>query len=686
MVVEEGRAIPLGATVQENGVNFSLFSEHATSVELLLFAAPESPEPSQVIPLDPRIHKTRHYWHVFVPGLKAGAHYAYRVDGPPGLDTGHCFDKNKVLIDPYARGNTKTLWNREDARHPGDNVATSMRSVVIDTSTYEWEGDQPLHHNLEDTIIYEMHVRGFTASPNSGVQHPGRFRGVIEKIPYLQELGVTAVELMPVFDFDNEHRKPLVNYWGYSPISFFAPQSWYCVSTESVNHLDEFRDMVKALHKAGIEVILDVVFNHTAEGGHLGPVFSYKGIDNHTYYFLNPVAPRYYENFSGCGNTINCNHPMVQKMIVNSLKYWVNEMHVDGFRFSEASILMQDQVGRPDPESPVVWAISLDDELAKSKMIAEPWDVGGLLQMGSFPGKRWSEWNARFRDDIRRFVRGEPGIVGHVASRLAGSADLYQQGERLPLNSINFVTSHDGFTLNDLVSYNQKHNEANGEGNCDGAYDNLSWNCGYEGEPAPDDVKALRNRQIRNFATLLLISQGVPMFLAGDEVGRTQSGNNNAYCQDNEISWFNWDLVNKNSALLRFWKLMIAFRKRYAVLRRDKFFTGEENKRGLLDMAWHGTNLKAPGWLDRYARALGLTLAGINDEPDIHVMMNMWEKALHFEAPTIEGRCWYRAVDTFEKPPGDIIENPDSQPPAPGTKYEVRPWSVVVLVNGPSKT
>ena len=494
--VEKGKSRPLGATPVENGVNFSLFSEHATSVELLLFDAHDSPGPSRVIKLDPHINKTYGFWHVFVPDLTAGAHYAYRVDGPPGLDVGHRFDKNKVLIDPYARGNTKALWNRERACGLGDNVATSMRSVVIDTSGYDWEGDQPLDHNLEDTIIYEMHVGGFTASPTSGVQHPGTFSGVIDKIPYLEDLGVTAVELMPVFDFDetdvlgqDENGEPLVNYWGYSPIGFFAPQSWYCVSPGSGTHLDEFRNMVKALHKAGIEVILDVVFNHTAEGNHRGPVFSYKGIDNYTYYFLVPWAQRYfigyYMDFTGCGNTINCNHPIVQKLIVDSLKYWVREMHVDGFRFDAASVLTRDQVGRPDPHSAVVWQISLDDELANSKVIAEPWDAGGVLQIGSFPGLRWSEWNARFRDDIRRFVKGEPKMVGQVASRLAGSADLYVGGGGLPVNSINFVTCHDGFTLHDLVSYNQKNNKANGEENADGANDNLSWNCGYEGEPAP---------------------------------------------------------------------------------------------------------------------------------------------------------------------------------------------------------
>ena len=662
MVVAKGDKIPPGATVQKNGVNFSLFSEHATSVWLLLFDPPDSPEPSDWIELDPSIHKTDDYWHVFVPELKAGAHYAYRVDGPPGLGTGYRFDKQKVLIDPYGRGNAKTLWDRGKACSPGDNVATSMRSVVIDTSGYDWEGDKPLRHRLEDTIIYEMHVRGFTKNRNSGVQHRGTFQGVIEKIPYLKELGVTAVELMPVFDFDksdvlgqDEHGKPLVNYWGYSPIGFFAPQCWYCVSAEeSDTHLNEFRDMVKALHKAGIEVILDVVFNHTGEGDHRGPIFSYKGIDNRTYYLLKSDPPWEYENFSGCGNTLRCNHKLVVKMIVNSLKYWVKEGHVDGFRFDEASILTRDEHGVLVPFPPVITAISTDPDLSQTKLIAEPWEIGKLM-IGSFPGEYWSEWNACYRDHIGRFVRGEPGIVGLVAKRLAGSADLYEKRGGQPVNSINYVASHDGPTLNDLVS---------------------SWDCNGD--------ESLRNRQIRNFATLLLLSQGVPMFLAGDEVRRTQSGNNNAYDQDNPISWFDWDLVNKNSALFRFWKLMIEFRMKHKALRRDKFFTGERNKRDLLDVAWHGKNLKDPGWLDPYPRALAMTLAGFNREQDIYVAMNMWVQPLHFEVPIVRDWSWYGAVDTSKESPEDIIENPFSQPPVPGTEYEVQPWSVVVLVNKPS--
>ena len=686
--VVQGEPHPLGATPSAEGVNFSLFSENATGVELLLFAAHDSPQPFQVIRLDPYVNKTFHFWHVFVPGLRAGAHYAYRVEGPFDPSAGHRFNTNKVLIDPYAHGNTETLWSRASACGPDDNVTSSMRSVVIDTSGYDWEGDQPLDRPLEDTIIYEMHVRGFTRSASSGVQHPGTFAGLIEKIPYLKNLGVTAVELLPVFDFDETDvlhvvdGRSLTNYWGYSSLGFFAPQPYFCVSPEQGSHLREFRDMVKALHRAGIEVILDVVFNHTDEGNHLGPTFSFRGIDNRTYYFLVPWDLQYYMDFSGCGNTFNCNHPIAQKLIVECLRYWVREAHVDGFRFDEGSILTRGEDGSALHHPPVVWQIELDNELADTKVIAEAWDAAGLYQIGHFPGDRWVEWNGRYRDDIRRFVRGDPGIVADVASRLAGSSDLYQSRGQLPINSINFVTCHDGFTLNDLVSYNQKHNESNGEGNRDGINENLSWNCGVEGDSSDPAVKRLRNRQVRNFAALLLLSRGVPMFVAGDEVRRTQGGNNNAYCQDNETSWLDWTLTAKNADLLRFWKLMIGFRQRYAALRQRHFFTGAMNERGLADVSWHGTKLNSPGWSDPDARALGFTLAGFNGDPDIHVIINMYWDSLDFELPSVPGRGWSTAVDTAQRPPFDIAE-PGAEPLVSGNSYSVQGRSVIVLVNLP---
>lgn len=684
--VEKGSPHPLGATPDQNGVNFSLFSENATGVELLLFERHDAPEPFQTIQLDPFVNKTFHFWHVYVRGLEPGAPYAYRVDGPSDLCAGHRFDQKKALIDPYARGNTNSLWKRADACGPDDNLKTSMRSVVIDASGYDWEGDRPLNRPMEETIIYELHASGFTKSPSSGVKHPGTFSGIIEKIPYLKELGITAVELLPVFDFDETDilrvvdGTPLKNFWGYSTMGFFSPQSAYCVSPESGSHLREFRDMVKALHKVGIEVILDVVFNHTDEGNHQGPVFSFKGIDNLVYYFLVPWDKQFYLDYSGCGNTLNCNHPIAQKLIVECLRYWVREAHVDGFRFDEGSILSRGEDGSPLPHPPVVWQIELDEELADTKVIAEAWDAAGLYQIGYFPGDRWAEWNGRYRDDIRRFVKGEPGLVGDVASRLAGSADLYQAVGELPINSINFITCHDGFTLNDLVSYNAKHNEGNGEGNRDGINDNLSNNCGVEGETTDPAVKALRDRQVKNFATILLLSRGVPMILSGDEVRRTQKGNNNAYCQDNEIGWFDWTLAQKHHEMFRFWKRMIEFRKTHSTLRQRFFFSGAVNERGLADVSWHGCKLNQPGWSDPEARALGMTLGGFDGEPDIHVMLNMYWESLELEIPPVPGRRWFRVINTAAPSPHDIAD-PGDEAEFAGNVCSVQGRSIVVLVS-----
>jgi isoamylase len=683
--VEAGSPHPLGATPSPWGVNFSLASSNATGVELLLFSAHDSQEPFQTIRFDPYVNKSFHSWHAFVRGLKPGVHYAYRVDGP--LDSaGQRFNKNKVLIDPYSRGNSNSLWDRGSACTPEDNLRTSIRSVVIDASGYGWEGDTPLNRPMEESIIYEVHVRGFTQSPTSGVQHPGTFAGLVEKIPYLKDLGVTAVELLPIFDFDETavlrvvDGRHLHNFWGYSTIGYFAPQSSYCVEPESGGQLREFRDLVKAMHKAGIEVILDVVFNHTDEGNHQGPMYCFKGIDNRSYYLLVPWALQYYLDFSGCGNTLNCNHPLVGKLVMDCLRYWVRETHVDGFRFDEGSILSRGEDGEPAVHPPLVWGIELDEALADTKLIAEAWDAAGLYQIGHFPGDRWAEWNGRYRDDIRRFVRSDPGLVGAVASRLGGSADIYQGRGGSPLNSINFVTCHDGFTLNDLVSFNQKHNEANGEDNRDGINENLSWNCGAEGESDDPNVAALRERQIRNFLSILLLSRGVPMFVAGDEVRRSQKGNNNAYCQDNEISWFDWTLVNQHSDLLHFCKGMIAFRKRHAALWRSQFFDGSVNERGQTDVSWHGTKLDHPGWNDAGARALAMTLAGFGGDPDLHIMLNMFWEHLEFELPVIPGRQWFVAINTAAPYPHNIFV-PGDEPEARGNMHLVEPRSVVVLVN-----
>jgi glycogen operon protein len=474
--------------------------------------------------------------------------------------------------------------------------------------------------------------------------------------------------------------QPLYNYWGYSTVGFFSPEDGYCVDPGGGQQLREFRDMVKALHRAGIEVILDVVFNHTDEGNEDGPVFSFKGFANEVYYHLVPADRELYMNYTGTGNTLRCNNPIVMRFILDCLLYWVQYLHVDGFRFDLASILTRGEDGAPLSQPPVVYGITLLESLVDTKMIAEAWDAAGLYQVGDFPGFRWSEWNGRYRDDIRRFVKGTPGMIGAVAARLSGSADLYAWQNRLPGNSVNFITCHDGFTLNDLVSYNSKHNEANGEDNRDGNDNTNSWNCGVEGPTDDPIVNALRERQVKNFAAILLLSHGVPMILMGDEVRRTQRGNNNAYCQDNEISWFDWGLVKKSSGLLRFWQRMIDFRKRHASLRRKTFLTGKSDKRGLKDVTWHGCKLNDPGWNDSNARVLAFTLTGLDGEEDIHVLLNMYWEPLDFDLPPLDGRGWYLAVDTAENAPLDAAE-PGREKRVTNGSFCAQGRSVVVLVS-----
>ncbi len=686
--VENGRTHPLGATLDAEGVNFSVWSEHATGVELLLFEHHSDVEPFQVVKLNHKFNKTFQFWHCYVRGLKAGTFYAYRVDGPADLARGHRFNRSKVVLDPYAHATDSYLWKRGEACGPGDNLHSSQRCVVVDQS-YDWEGDQPLNRRMSETIVYEMHVGGFTKSPTSGVEQPGTYGGVIEKIPYLKDLGVTAVELLPVFDFDpTEIDKPnpaggpnLSNYWGYSTVSFFAPHSRYCVSPRSGSHMREFRDMVKALHKAGIEVILDVVFNHTSEGNHDGPTINFKGFGNSTYYYLWPPDHQFYMDYSGCGNTLNCNHPIPEKLIIECLEYWHSEMHVDGFRFDEGSILSRGPDGAPMAYPPVLWHIELSEELADCKIIAEAWDAAGLFQIGYFPGFRWAEWNGLYRDAVRRFVRGDRGLVGLMASRIAGSADIYERTGRLAVNSINFVTCHDGFTLNDVVSYNHKHNEANGEGNRDGQDENYSWNSGAEGQTDDPAVEALRLKQIKNFAAILLLSEGVPMITYGDEVRRTQHGNNNAYCQDTELSWFDWSLVEKNRDLLRFFQRMIALRRGSGQLHRVRFERGEVNERGLRDIEWHGCNLRCPGFDDSSSGVLALTIGNmVGPGPDLHVVLNMEDQELDFEVPPITDRSWYRLVDTSLPSPADFCD-PGDEVAVAGHSIKAAARSVVVLIS-----
>ena len=673
-----GRSFPLGATIADGGVNFSLFSRRATGVELLFFDNEGDGRPSRVIPIDPGANRTYHYWHVFVSGVKSGQIYSYRVQGPSDPSRGMRFDPTKVLLDPYGRGVVVPgNYSRDSACKEGENTATGMKSVVVDPRAYDWEKDMPLNRPWSRTIIYEMHVRGFTRHPSSNIpeEKRGTFAGLIEKIPYLQQLGITAVELLPVFQFDAQDCPPgLVNYWGYAPVSFFAPHQAYSSRRDRLGPMDEFRDMVKALHRAGIEVILDVVFNHTAEGGHDGPTLSFRGLDNNAYYILESDRSRY-ANYSGTGNTLNANHPIVRRMILDSLRHWVEEMHVDGFRFDLASILARDASGQVMPNPPVLWDIESDPALAGTKLIAEAWDAAGLYQVGSFIGDSWREWNGRFRDDIRSFLRGEEQSVRRFADRLVGSPEIYAHKEREAEQSVNFVTCHDGFTLNDLVSYNQKHNEANGENNRDGGNDNRSWNCGVEGPTDDPAVEKLRCRQAKNFLSITMLSLGVPMMLMGDEARHSQHGNNNAYCQDNETSWFDWTLVGKHAELYRFVKLLIARR-----LLRD---VEHERQRVSLNQlireankAWHGVKLGQPDWTD-HSHSLAFSAEIRRQGLIFHLIVNAYWEPLDFELPRL-GNPWRRWIDTSLDTPHDIVEW-QTAPSTSGSAYRTGPRSVVVL-------
>ena len=682
LTAETRHTAPLGATVTGEGVNFSVFSKHATRMELLLFDDALDRRPSRVIPLDARQHRTYHYWHIFVPNLAPGQIYAYRADGPFAPERGQRFDREKALLDPYGLAVlVPPTYDREAARRPGDTTATSMKSVVADPSRYDWEGDTPLRRPYVETVIYELHVRGFTQHPSSGVaaHTRGTYAGLIEKIPYLKDLGVTAVELLPVFQFDPYDAPTRVNYWGYQPISFFAPHHAYSSRPGPLAVLDEFRDMVKALHRAGIEVILDVVYNHTTEGGADGPTLCYRGLANDYYYILEPDKSRY-ADYTGCGNTLNANQPIVRRLIQDSLRYWVTQMHVDGFRFDLASILSRDESGHPLPNPPVLWDIESDPLLAGTKLIAEAWDAAGLYQVGSFVGDAWQEWNGRARDDIRRFIKGEAHTVSGLATRLLGSPDIYGHKEREAEHSINFITCHDGFTLNDLVSYNDKHNEANGHDNTDGANDNNCWNCGSEGPTDNADIEALRNRQVKNFMVLNLLAAGTPMLTMGDEVRRTQRGNNNAYCQDNEISWFDWTLLERHADIHRFVKLLMAFRQSRDIVTMDRPLTLNE----LLDRAhieWHGVKLNQPDW-GEHSHSLAFTFASVQARYLIHGMLNAYWDPLTFEvppAPQPGERGWRRVIDTALPSPDDFIPW-EGAPRVTSTSYLVQPRSMALLV------
>jgi isoamylase len=681
-VVTSGASAPLGATVRDGGVNFSVFSKSAVLVELLLFDDANATQPARVMPLDADKHRTHHYWHAFVPDLQPGQIYAYRAHGPFAPERGSRFDAEKVLLDPYGLAvAVPETYDRWAAARPGDNVATAMKSVVADPDRYDWDGDMPLKRPFAETVIYELHVTGFTRHPSSAVPSAkrGTYAGLIQKIPYLKDLGVTAVELLPVFQFDAQDCPPgKTNYWGYSPVSFFAPHQAYSSQKNPFAVLDEFRDMVKALHRAGLEVILDVVFNHTTEGGLTGPTLAYRGLANDVYYILEKDRSRY-ADYTGCGNTLNANQPIVRRLIQDSLRYWVTQMHVDGFRFDLASILSRDEEGRPLPNPPVLWDIESDPLLAGTKLIAEAWDAAGLYQVGSFIGDRWQEWNGRFRDDVRRFLKGDNGSVPGVATRILGSPDLYGHEEREAEQSINFVTCHDGFTLNDLVSYNHKHNEANGENNGDGSNDNLSWNCGAEGPTDDPTIEAVRNRQVKNFFALMLLAAGTPMLLMGDEVRRTQMGNNNAYCQDSDISWFDWSLLERHGDIHRFVKALNRFRQR-----RDIVVEGTAPSLNQLlrraRIEWHGVALKRPDWSD-HSHSLAFTLRTFRGRFLLHGMLNAFWEPLTFELPPVLGegqQGWRRCIDTALDSPDDICPW-ETAPVVTQAAYVAQPRSVVLL-------
>jgi isoamylase len=673
-----GTSYPLGATVYPEGVNFSVYSKNADGVELLLFDRDENPRPSRVISLDLAKNRTYFYWHVFVPDLQPGQIYGYRVSGPFDPGKGLRFDPQKVLLDPYGKALVVPKgYDRKTAGLTGDHIANSMKSVIADLSRYDWEGDVPLRHPFSQTILYELHVRGFTRHPSSGIvsNKKGTFAGLIEKIPYLQELGITAVELLPVFHFDEQDAPfGLRNYWGYSPVSFFVPHTGYFASSDPLGGLDEFRDMVKALHRAGIEVILDVVFNHTAEGGENGPTFCWRGLENRAYYILDPGSGRY-ANYSGCGNTLNPGNSILRRMIIDSLHYWVNVMHVDGFRFDLASILSRDENGQPLANPPVLWEIESDPVLAGTKLIAEAWDAAGLYQVGTFVGESWKEWNGRFRDDVRRFIRGDRDTVSKLAPRLLGSPDIYGFQDREPEQSVNFITCHDGFTLNDLVSYNTKHNEANLEENRDGADENLSWNCGVEGPTDKPEIERLRNRQIKNFLVITLMSLGAPMLLMGDEVRRTQLGNNNAYCQD-ELSWLDWRLLEEHEDIYRFVKALIAARLSWAGAPQSEEITLSQLL-GEARIQWHGIKRNHPDW-GPDSQSIALTALNRNGRLVIHMMLNAFWEPLTFELPPPQN-AWQRWIDTALDSPEDI--HPwDQAPVVSGSTYLVQPRSIVVLL------
>lgn len=707
--IRPGRPLPLGTHIQNGSVRFAVFSRHATQIWLLLFDNPTDAEPIHVIKLDRTRNRTGDIWHVEIQGIQAGQLYSYRADGPYRPEAGHRFDKYKLLVDPYAKAITGNFtWELADAR--GYDIASPQKDLSFSTvddaigmpkcilinDDFDWQDDRPLNYPLRDCVIYETHVQGLTRHPNARVEYPGTFRGVLEKIDYFKELGVTSLEFLPVMEFDKNEvvrdnpftGKRLENYWGYSTICFMAPKGIYSSSGANGEQVTEFKLMVRELHKAGIEIILDVVLNHTSEGNEIGPTLCFRGLDNVIYYILEDNK-RYYKNYSGCGNTLNCNHPVVRNFVMDCLRYWVIEMHVDGFRFDLASILGRGSNGELLENPPLVEMIAEDPILRNTKIIAEAWDAAGAYQVGSFPGKRWAEWNGRYRDDIRRFWRGDPDMIPSFATRFAGSSDLYQHGGRNPYHSINFITCHDGFTMNDLVSYNFKHNEANGEYNYDGTNDNYSYNFGIEGETNDPKIELIRKKQIKNFFTTLMLSQGTPMISGGDEFRHTQQGNNNAYCQNNEISWYNWDFKEKHHEIFRFCQKIIALRKKHPVFRRTHFFTGEDRDLDhIKDIHWFDRLGQEQQWKSD-CRTLTCLMDGSSietgaefDDNDFCILINIAFQSYAFKIPQPSpAKKWYLCVDTAQKPPLDICEPGEEKYLKNQFEYILDQRSMVVLLS-----
>ncbi len=691
--LRSGVPFPLGAHPRAEGVNFAIFSRHATGVRLDLFANVEDARPTRSIVLDAARNKTGDIWHVWLAGIAPGQLYGFRIAGPYAPHEGHRFNPNKLLVDPYATAIAPIVQHDlrraagYDPSSPAkdlsfsdvDNADTALKCVITH-GDFDWQGDQPLRHPWESTVIYEMHVRGYTIHPSAGTAFPGTYRGLIEKIPHLKDLGVTAVELMPVQEC-SESELPWVsphtgqrlkNFWGYDPIGFFAPRAWYASVREHGAHLLEFKEMVRAFHAAGLEVILDVVFNHTIEGNERGPTVSFRGIDNAIYYWLQDDK-RFYRDFTGTGQTINATHPFVRDLILDALRYWVIEMHVDGFRFDLASVLGRDRGGGVLADAPLLERIAEDPILRDTKLIAEAWDAAGAYQVGSFSLRRWAEWNGHFRDDVRRFWRGDAGMVGRFASRICGSSDLYRDSGKGPECSINFVTCHDGFSLNDLVSYERKHNEANGEHSRDGADENYSANYGVEGQSDDPAIETIRVRQIKNFLLTLAISRGVPMLLGGDEFRRTQRGNNNAYGQDNETSWVDWSLRQRHDEIVRFTRNVLALRRAHPVLRGEAFYSDE-------GIQWFNPRGGSPDWLDGGQKRLACLIRAEGDA-DLYLMFNAdTEPSPFILPPRSRSQEWRLAVDTAQPSPRDACAVGEESRLSNGTSHELAARSSAVLV------